>query len=386
VTISRSDGFRSLPAQGRRVVKDRGPEGPEDPRSYLDALVAHAKTPGLEALVLDSGQIRFEYDGGWADVRGRVPMAAATTLMAYSMSKTITAAAVLQLVEAGAIGLDDPITRYVSQSPYGPLVTVRELLSHTSGIPNPLPLRWVHPAARHETFDESASLAAVLAAHPSLAFQPGTRYAYSNIGYWLLGGIIERASGRGFAAYVTERVLEPLGILPQELGYVIPDAARHAKGYLEKYSLLNLAKGFLIDRELVGGCEGPWTRIESHYVNGPAFGGLVGTVRGFGKFLQDQLRPHSRLFNDETRALFQEPQKTLQGTPVAMTLGWHLGDLDGNRFFYKEGGGGGFHSLMRLYPDAGVATVVMTNATGFAVGKCLDTLGSRFLRSSLQAV
>ena len=174
-------------------------------------------------------------------------------------------------------------------------------------------------------------------------------------------------------------MLAPLGVTPQQLGYAIPDPTHHATGYLEKYSLTNLVKGFLIDRELIGEYDGRWLRVNSHYVNGAAFGGLVGTARGFGRFLQDQLHHHSRLFNDSTRSLFYAPQQTRDGTPVAMTLGWHVGDLNGNRFFYKEGGGGGFHSLMRLYPAQGIATVIMTNATGSDVKKCLNTLDAQFL-------
>lgn len=140
----------------------------------------------------------FEYDSGLADIRRQVPMDPGTSLMAYSMSKTITAAAVLQLVEAGKVGLEDAVDRYMGSNPYGPDVTVRQLLSHASGIPKPIPLRWVHEAARHETFDEDAALAAVLRAHPRLSSQPGTRYAYSNLGYWLLGKVVERASGEAF--------------------------------------------------------------------------------------------------------------------------------------------------------------------------------------------
>ena len=161
------------------------------------------------------------------------------------------------------------------------------------------------------------------------------------------------------------------------------DPALHATGYLEKYSLMNLFKGLLIDRELVGDSSGGWLAIRSHYLNGPAFGGLVGTASGFGKFLQDQLRERSGLFNDTTRRLFYEQQQTMRGTPVSMTLGWHIGDLDGGQFFYKEGGGGGgFHCMMRLYPRDGVGTVVMTNATGSDVRKLLDTIDASFLRES----
>lgn len=89
---------------------------------------------------------------------------------------------------------------------------------------------------------------------------------------------------------------------------MIPDDRHHASDYVAKYSFTNLAKSFLIDRALVGEYEGRWLSIRSHYVNGAAFGGLVGTARGFGKFLQDQLAAHSRIFNDSTRSLFYAPR------------------------------------------------------------------------------
>ena len=345
--------------------------------------MAGSKIPGIQYLALDSAGTLFDYQGGWADIGHRLPMTVETTMMAYSMSKTITAAAVLQLVGAGVVGLDVPVQHYIA-TPYGPGISVRQLLSHTSGIPNPIPLRWVHLADDHATFDETAALGAVLAAHPALSFAPGARYLYSNIGYWLLGHIVERVSGRSFTAYVTERVLAPLGMPRGELGYAIPDSTHHANGYLEKYSFLNLAKRLFIAPEFIGDYEGRWLRIKLHYLNGPAFGGLVGTARGFGRFLQDQLRHESALFDATTRDLFYAQQRTAAGAPVPMTLGWHIGDLGGVPFCYKEGGGGGFHSLMRLYPAERIGTVVMANATGVDVKSLLnvvDPLARRHVRS-----
>ena len=351
----------------------------ETARSHLDALVRNSKTPGIQYLVVAPDHTVFEYAGGWADIAGRRPMNVATTLMAYSMSKTITAAAMLQLVEAGKVELDAAAGRYLDAQPYGASVTVRRLLSHTAGIPNPIPLSWVHPAARHATFDERAALEAVLRKHPRLSSEPGTRYLYSNIGYWLLGRIIEQASGESFRSFVERHVLRPLGITPGELGYDAPVNGNSAKGYLEKYSVMNLAKSLLIDRALIGGYEGRWLHIHDHYLNGPAFGGLVGTATGFGKFLQDQLRPRSVLFTDTTRQLLDTPVRTVNGTEVPMTLGWHVGALNGTRVLFKEGGGGGFHCMMRLYPEQGVATVAMTNATGFDVRGCLDRIDPCFM-------
>ncbi len=350
--------------------------------SYLDTLVRRSRVPGIQYLVVGPDDTVFEYAGGWADIAGCRPMTPATTMMAYSMSKTITAVAVLQLAEAGKLNLDDPISFHLPSLPYGRGLTARALLSHTAGVPNPIPLRWVHPGTGHTTFDERAALAEVVRAHPTATFKPGARYAYSNIGYWLLGSAVERASGQKFQSYVVDHVFQPLGITPLELGYDATAGPEHAHGYLEKYSLLNLVKRFLIDRALIGNYEGRWLRIEDHYPNGPAFGGLVGTAIGFGKFLQDQLRTHSTLFSDATRRLLYTPARTSDGAEIAMTLGWHIGSLKNAAFFFKEGGGGGFHSMMRVYPGPGIATVVMTNATGFDVRKLLDALDPEFMPST----
>ena len=84
---------------------------------YLDSLVER-RVPGIQYRAVGPGGVLLEYDGGWADLGRRTPMTATTTMMAYSMSKTITAAAVLQLVAAGSVGLDDAVERYVP-TPYG---------------------------------------------------------------------------------------------------------------------------------------------------------------------------------------------------------------------------------------------------------------------------
>jgi D-alanyl-D-alanine carboxypeptidase len=350
----------------------------ETTRSCLDMLLRGAKIPGIQYLVVAPDRIVFQFAGGWADIAGRRRLNASTTMMAYSMSKTITAAAVLQLVEVQRVRLDDPIDAYLETQPYGPKLTVRHLLSHTSGIPNPIPLRWVHPAEHPDPFNERAALARVLRRHTKRLFSPGSRYKYSNLGYWLLSRIVERASGEPFQSYVRDHILQRLGITPQELGYVVPDFQNHAKGYLEKYSFTNLVKRLVVSSELIGGYEGRWLRLNDHYVDGAAFGGLVGTAEGFGKFLQDQLRPHSAIFGDMTRRLFYAPQRINKGMSIPMALGWHIGTVNGVRVFYKEGGGGGFHSMMRVYPSAAIATVSMSNATGFDVRKLLDAVDPRW--------
>lgn len=255
--------------------------------NVVDVLDQYAGSlvPGLQYLVVDATGTLFKYAGGWAAMEDRKAMTLDTTLMAYSMTKPFTAVAILQLMEEGILRLDSGIDRYLPDNPYGGRhITLRHLLDHTSGLPNPIPLRWVHLAEEDASFDEDAALAQVLRDNPKLAFEPGQKFAYSNIGYWLLGKIVEQATGKSYPDYVRANILTPLGLSAHELDFVILDPARHATGYLARYSLMNLLKGFVTDRKFWGEYEGKWLGMKSHYVNGPAFGGLVGTARAFGRF------------------------------------------------------------------------------------------------------
>ena len=90
-------------------MDERQPAGVSRVESHLTALTRASRTPGIQYVVVSANGVLFEYAGGWADIRRQLPVSGGTTLMAYSMSKTVTAAAVLQLVEAGNVGLDDPV-------------------------------------------------------------------------------------------------------------------------------------------------------------------------------------------------------------------------------------------------------------------------------------
>lgn len=336
-------------------------------------------SPGLAYVMTDAEGPVCEYAGGWADIAGRVPMTVRTTQAAFSMTKTLTAVAVLQLVERGSLRLDNEVGSYV-EHPYDARVTVRQLLTHTAGLPNPIPLRWVHPADRHDRFDEQAALAAVLARHGRSKSGPGERYRYSNIGYWLLGRVVEHVSGQGYAAFMRERIFAPLGLGPKDIDFAIADPQNQAKGYLAAWSFLNVLKGFLMEPAAWGGYEGRWLRIRDVYPNGPAFGGAIGTAAAFAVILRDLLKARPVLLSAETLALLYERARDGAGRQVAMTLGWHVGELDGRPYFFKEGGGAGFHCEMRAYPDRGRGSVIMVNRTSFASNAVLSRIDREVLR------
>jgi CubicO group peptidase (beta-lactamase class C family) len=359
---------RSLPDRSTRL------------NDMLERSLQANQFPGIQYVVVDSGSTLYEFTGGQADIGHNIPMRAATTMMAYSMTKTFTAAAVLQLAEHGKLSLDDSVVTHFPSTPYGPSMRIRHLVSQTSGIPDPIPLRWVHLASRHAEFNEDAALAGVLKENPKPVFPPGSKYAYSNISYWILGRIIEKASGQPYAAYMKEHIFQPLGVDSSEADFVIPGNAPHAKGYLRKYSFMNLFKGFIIADEFIGDYEGNWLHINDHHLNGPGFGGLVATAKSVARFLQDQLKERSVLFATATHDLFFARQSTNAGEPIAMTLGWHIGDAEGKRYYYKEGGGGGYHAEMRVYPDRRLATVIMVNETSSDCTGVQTELDGEFLR------
>jgi D-alanyl-D-alanine carboxypeptidase len=337
-------------------------------------------SPGIQCVVVNAESTLFSYAGGFASITPPRPLQAGTTMMIYSMSKTITAAAILQLVERRTISLDDPVTKYLPGIPYGKEVLIRHLLSQTSGIPNPIPLQWVHLVEEHSTFNEDSVLQAVLSVNSELDFAPGKKYAYSNISYWLLGKVISTVSGKSYEDFVRFNIFRKLNIPSNEIDFEIPSKENHAKGYLPKWSFLNLFKSFVIDSRFIGEYEDGYLHVNDHYLNGPAFGGIVATARAIGGFLQDQLADSSRLLSDETRRLFFEQQIRNDGTRIDMTLGWHIGHNDGVRFLFKEGGGGGFHSEMRIYPAQRIASVVIANNTSFDAKNFLNIVDEEFLK------
>jgi D-alanyl-D-alanine carboxypeptidase len=334
--------------------------------------------PGLQYVVVNNDSIIYEKCIGLADISNNILLTLDHTMSAFSMTKTLTAIAVLQLVEKHLVKLDDKITSYF-EHPYDSEITVRQLLNHTSGIPNPIPLKWAHLSTNHFNFDEQVELSQVLEDNSVSKSKPGEKYRYSNIGYWLLGRLIEKVSKKEYTNYVIENIFEPLALTPDEIGFLIMDENNHAKGYLKKWSFMNLFGRFFIDRSVLGDYEGSWLHIKNVYVNGPSFGGAIGSAKAFSRILQDLLSEKSKLLKEETRQLLYSQQKTNSDKKIDMTLGWHIDKLNGITYYFKEGGGAGFHSEMRIYPERKLASVLMTNRTSFHSRKILSELDINFV-------
>jgi CubicO group peptidase (beta-lactamase class C family) len=284
--------------------------------AMLKQELSSGKTPGISYAFFDASGVRYQYQGGLCDVAARKELNRLTMFHGFSITKTFTALAVLQLEERGQIRLEDPVTRYLPGFMYGDGVTIQHLLNHTAGIPNPIPLTWIHLAEEHGGFDRHAFFAQVFAKYPRLKSPPGDRFAYSNLGYIILGDLIAQVSGERYEDYITKHILNELAG-PGDLGFLI-DERVYAKGYQSRYSLMNLALGFFIDkRKFMGPAEGRWKPFRTFYMNGAPYGGILATAGGLISYGQALLQ-RGRLITEAGKARLFTDHHTPDGRPTGM--------------------------------------------------------------------
>lgn len=207
------------PAQPARGIPDASPPpGWVEFGRRFDAAAESGRVVGGSAVLVRGGRIVARHDYGYAD-RARNQRVDDRTIFHYgSITKTLTAIAVMQLRDRGELALDDPITRWVPElrqvhDPYGMIdsITVRMLLSHSSGFQNPT---WPYKEGKPwEPFEPTTwnQLVAMMP-YQELHFRPGSRYGYSNPGYIYLARVIEQLTGDPWETYVQKNILSPLGL------------------------------------------------------------------------------------------------------------------------------------------------------------------------------
>jgi D-alanyl-D-alanine carboxypeptidase len=222
-----SSGHASTAAAGSQRTD------PGELRGLLDQVVA-AGAPGAAALVKDEHGIQ-QAASGRADLRSGRPMRPGLTYRAGSVTKPLVATVVLQLVAEGRLSLSDTVERWLPGIlPYGDQVTIRHLLSHTSGVPDyvvePLVQLYTSPQGRFRAW-RPRELVALVADQPPL-FPPGTAWSYSNTGYVLAGLIVQVATGNRLGKELDRRILRRLGLRDTFFPVNRPDIpGRNARGY-----------------------------------------------------------------------------------------------------------------------------------------------------------
>ncbi len=315
----------------------------------IAAILEHAfpaDGPGAAAIAVKDGQVVFRGASGMADLEHRIPLTPASVFRLGSVTKQFTAAALVLLEERGKLSLDDSITQYLPAYPtHGHHITIRHLLTHTSGIFSytSIPGYMNQGIMRDLTTDE---LVDVFKAEP-MDFAPGEQYRYSNSGYVLAGAIIEKVSGQSYGAFIQENIFEPLGMDHSYYGshsQIIPNRAR---GYAQDGQRIENAQYL--------------SMTQPH-----AAGSLLSTVDDLARW--DAALYTDQLLTRDSLAKMIEPGTLNSGEKSNYALGFGVGDFRGTPSISHGGGINGFVTHAMRLPEHKIYVAVLCNVTGLSPG------------------
>ncbi len=350
--------------------------------TILIKLIKENKTPSVQYVFFDTDSVIHRFQSGFADIIKQRKTSENTCYNAYSVTKTFTAMAVLQLAEQEKLDIGKPIKTYLPEFSYPSEITIKQLMCHSAGIPNPIPLNWIHLVEEHQSFDANGFFRKIFAKNNRTKSRPNEKFAYSNLGYVILGQLIEQVAGKNYEEYIRAHIIRPLGIDQTDLDFTISNTELHAKGYLKKFSSLNFVLGFMINKTkfINTTTEGKWISFNDNYVNSASYGGLIGTSNSLVKYIQELLRTNSELLSDDFKKMLFTENYTNHKKATGMCLSWFRGELNGNHYFTHAGGGGGYYCEIRIYPENGKGSVIMFNRTGIRDERFLDNLDNYFIK------
>jgi D-alanyl-D-alanine carboxypeptidase len=337
--------------------------------SFLNSKIERNVFPGIQYVVVNKDECIYSYAGGFADVINKKPMTFNNTLNTFSTTKLITAIAILQLIENGKLNLNDKVSLYIENIPYKE-ITIRNVLSHSSGIPNPvLGNFYIHWEDDHETFDRDKLLDKVFSKNSKLKYTPGSKIKYSNLGYAILGKVIEVITGTSYEEYVQQNVFDKLEIDSTLCHFKSQTYSDNAKPYYKANSIVyNIMKLFL--RGVKAKKEGKWKTLDKNwYFNFPAHGGIIVSAREYAKIFQDLLNDDSKLLDKTSKELFFSEQIRYKKSRRAIS--WGIKNFEGIKYYSHTGGGLGYVSEVRYYPEYNIISVLQINRTNV---KALDVL------------
>lgn len=338
-----------LVAAGDRVVVGR----PSDALgTQIDALLSAAYPPGgpgAAVRVTKDGAVVLSKGYGLADVESKTPVTPATPFRLASVTKAFTATAIFMLADKGLLSLDDPVTKHLPAfGQAASSISVKHLLSHTSGLPDylsrPNSLQW---AQNDYTV---AQLVEDIGSRPA-AFTPGANSAYSNSNYILLGAIIEKLSGKSYADFVDAHIVKPLSMNSTRCGGPWAETPRLATPY-----------------EPARDSGGPpdWSRLvpARPYTRSALYaaGGCSSSVDDLSTF-SDALAKGG-LIGKPSLAQSLAPMLLTSGRPGTMSQGgWQADPISGRRAAQRGGALPGVCTWFVTLPDDGVTVILLSNRT-----------------------
>jgi len=348
--------------------------------AYLNRLVDSGNPPGLSLVIVKDGNVVYSNAFGYADGPGGIKAETVTVYHWWSMTKIPTAIAIMQLREQGKLDLDGAVTEYLPwfevyyPSETGPAITVRHLLQHTSGLPDTIPamIGWVH--YDDNTRNQTEIVKKYLPDFNQLKFEPGKKAVYSNFNYMVLGAVIEAVSGQPYETYISANILGPLGMSQTSFVYSPTMGEHEAFGTLPVVHFYTPLLPTLLDTSaLVRERRGKLLWLNRVYIDATPSTGLIGSSMDVARFMMAYL---DRGALDGNLLLQPESVSLLTDTPPVdgHGLGWVIGESRAARYLEHAGGGPGFATIMRLYPEQGTGFAILSNGTDLDRDGLMDLL------------
>lgn len=308
-------------------------------------VIKSGRLPGFAIGVVKNGKLIYAKGFGVTKLGTNTPVTSRSLFHMASVTKTFVATAVMQLVEQGKIDLDAPITKYL---PYFKMdderyrdIKVRQMLSHTSGIPDTTNYHWDKPE-----YDDGALERFVRStANQKLVFTPGEKFAYSNTAYEILGDLISKVSGETFEDYVQHHILTPLGMKDSTLLLRQANANLLTSPHVDEDGKPAVSKVF------------PYNR--AHAPSSTLYSNIDDMSRWAIANLNHGEFDGRRILKRETAELMWQP--VVSAFNMKEGISWFTKDLQGHRLVMHDGGDVGFESRLLLAPDDSVAIIAMTN-------------------------
>ncbi len=304
---------------------------------YIKAQMARRKVPGLALAVVQRGQLVKLAGYGLASVELDAPVTPDTVFELASVTKQFTATAIMKLVEEGKVRVDDPVSTYLPGTPATwSAITIRHLLTHTAGLPKlgeDFRALWRGGVRMNYTTAQMFDAAT----KDPLSFSPGTGWQYSDVGYFLLGMVIEKVSGQRYAAFLADRFFTPLGMASTSVIDQWSVVPHRAPGYsLSHGALIRIRRDWQFE-------------MPSHY-------GVLSTVRDLVKW--ERALEGGQVLSRQSLADMWTPVRLNDGSYRLYGFGWFVTERRGHRLIDHTGITG---TQFSRFPDDGLTVIVLTN-------------------------
>ena len=324
---------------------------PRDAAQRVDEIFARwdsADSPGCAVGVTENGLTILERAYGMADLEHGIPNTPDTIFEGGSVSKQFTSAAVVLLVLDGKLSLDDDVRKYVPEVPdYGPTITLRHMMNHTSGLRDWGSVAGISGWGRGARSHDHDVVVDIVSRQTALNFEPGHEYSYSNTGFNLLAVIVGRVSGTSFAEFSRERLFKPLGMRNTQWR---DDYRRIVRGRSTAYSP-RTGEEWEINRP-----------IEDVHGNG----GILTTVADLG--IWNQALADGRLGGAEFVRMMHRQGRLNDGSEIVYASGLQVQQFAGVPSITHTGSTAGYRAYLGRFPDQGLSVAMICNASNVSTG------------------